>query len=791
MTTRNLQAVLDFYPASRKSIFDFKKSLLCAHRRKLQCKFLRRCREECVIPNSILPKSLQKLRDSQFGKLENMILDIHIDNAKKETRECFLQANRLRREFLNSVPQQFVQIILDWIYNHLRREIDKVKRNHSRKLSSLINGSPWNSYGDGNNVMNISSKQLSSAEICALELGLKFNNPSKKPDILQIFKSFYQKEKVTDNEDENRNLTLAKGVIYGAYIQYSDYNFFPKRFNVALQNLRKDEDIHITKADKANVIVVMDKEAYIEKMNELLRDRNTYEELRSDPVERVSAEFHRNIREIFSDNQFLIKKFQSIGSKLPYLYGNVKTHKQGHPMRPIISTIGSVSYFLSKFLVNLLKPLIGSISSSHIKNSNDFVDKVKSAHIDSNSLFVSFDVKSLFTNVPVEDVLHFLNIELRKYVYTIPVDSVIRLIRLCVIDTCFVFEGKFYKQKFGMQMGNCLSPVLSNIYMEFFEKRIANAIIPDDVYWVRYVDDIFAIVKRHLRVQDFLNDLNSLVETIKFEVEEETEGCLNFLDVKVIKIDNMTKFKIFRKPTNNNLIINAKSTHMLSVKRSALRSMFLRALNIVSPEFLDEEFSYIRDIGVQNHFRSDEIDTCLELAKKSYYRNDKPSPFNLKTSLVLPFHPCLENTTYPLKRLNIDVVFSYRNTIGRTIIRNTPKYDAGIVYRVPCECGKHYLGQTCKKLSKRLNQHKEAIRTNSMSNAINKHTYDCDKPISWSNSDILYKCTDFTLRNILESALIQAGREHNFNHSKGIFNIDPLCLHVATQQYKFRKKLPI
>ena len=300
-----------------------------------------------------------------------------------------------------------------------------------------------------------------------------------------------------------------------------------------------------------------------------------------------------------------------------------------------------------------------------------------------------------------------------------------------------------------------------------------------------------AIVKKHLRIQDFLNDLNSLVETIKFEVEEETEGCLSFLDVKVIKIDNMTKFKIFRKPTNNNLIINAKSTHMLSVKRSALRSMFLRALNIVSPEFLDEEFSYIRDIGVQNHFRSDEIDTCLELAKKSYYRNDKPSPFNLKTSLVLPFHPCLENTTYPLKLLNIDVVFSYRNTIGRTIIRNTPKYDAGIVYRVPCECGKHYLGQTCKKLSKRLNQHKEAIRTNSMSNAINKHTYDCDKPISWSNSDILYKCTDFTLRNILESALIQAGREHNFNHSKGIFNIDPLCLHVATQQYKFRKKLPI
>ena len=230
---------------------------------------------------------------------------------------------------------------------------------------------------------------------------------------------------------------------------------------------------------------------------------------------------------------------------------------------------------------------------------------------------------------------------------------------------------------------------------------------------------------------------------------------------------------------------------MVLVKRSALRSMFLRALNIVSPEYLNEEFACIKEIGLKNNFCPDEIETCLTLAKKSYYRIDKPSPFNLKNSLTLPFHPSLESVAYPLRLLNIDIAFSYRNTIGRTIIKNAPENDTGIVYRIPCECEKYYLGQSCKKLNKRIDQHKYAIRTNNMSNAINRHTYDCNMPISWTKSDILYKCTDFTLRNILESALITVGKKNNFNNSNGIFNLDPLCLHVAAQQYKFRKKIPI
>ena len=473
---------------------------------------------------------------------------------------------------------------------------------------------------------------------------------------------------------------------------------------------------------------------------------------------------------------------------LNHLYGTVKTHKDGFPMRPIISTIGSVSYSLSKFLVNMLQPLVGSISNSHIINAVDFVDKVSPVYVDQNDVLVSFDVRSLFTCVPVNDVLEYLAMELNKYVFSIPTPFIISLIRLCVVDTCFVFNDNFYRQKFGMQMGSCLSPVLSNIYMEFYEARIANGIIPEGTLWFRYVDDVFCIWKNDADIDAFLVNLNFLVPSIQFTVEKETNGGISFLDVKVIRETPRLKFRIHRKQTNNNLIINAKSTHLKDVKYMALRSMFLRALRLVSPEFLDEEFNYIIHIGRKNNFTVNQIDECLSLAKKTFYKTGNNHKFENSNTLVLPFHPCFSNVIYPLKLLNIHTVFSYNSTIGRTLIRNRPKHENGVIYKIPCECGKYYVGQTGKDVNKRISQHQYCIRRDSPNNAINLHVNQCGSPILWNETQILYKQNNFHLRNILETACINYSMQHNFNTSQGLFKLNPLVSHVIAQQYKIKSK---
>ena len=103
-------------------------------------------------------------------------------------------------------------------------------------------------------------------------------------------------------------------------------------------------------------------------------------------------------------------------------------------------------------------------------------------------------------------------------------------------------------------MGSPLSPILANLYMEYFESTLL-PLIPEHLrpsVWLRYVDDVFAIWDTSKNIQDTVVELNNLVPSIEFTVEEERDNSI-ILDVSVIRTERSFKFKVFRKPTNNNL----------------------------------------------------------------------------------------------------------------------------------------------------------------------------------------------------------------------------------------------
>ena len=258
---------------------------------------------------------------------------------------------------------------------------------------------------------------------------------------------------------------IARGCVY-AHMNGPFVTNIPKRFEKALQSLRRNEDIHITKADKSNSFVILDKVNYVEKIDELLNDESTYTKLNKDPTIGVNKNFNSKIKTLLRNYPNLLKSFLVTNPSLPYLYGLVKTHKANNPLRPIISSVGSISYKLSKWLASKLSPLIGTISQSHIRNSTDLVEKFK-RHF-GNFKLISFDVNSLFTKVPVHDLLEFLKEEIHELDIPISIDCFMKLLELCVIDNQFVVNGKFFKQTFGFAMGNPLSPILANLYMEFF-----------------------------------------------------------------------------------------------------------------------------------------------------------------------------------------------------------------------------------------------------------------------------------------------------------------------------------
>jgi hypothetical protein len=73
------------------------------------------------------------------------------------------------------------------------------------------------------------------------------------------------------------------------------------------------------------------------------------------------------------------------------------------------------------------------------------------------------------------------------------VEDVRELLNICLTTTYFQFEDKFYQQKKSMAMGNSLSAVVSNIFMEHPEEIALDTADHKPAKWLRYINDTFAV----------------------------------------------------------------------------------------------------------------------------------------------------------------------------------------------------------------------------------------------------------------------------------------------------------
>ena len=91
-------------------------------------------------------------------------------------------------------------------------------------------------------------------------------------------------------------------------------------------------------------------------------------------------------------------------------------------------------------------------------------------------VLVSFDVVSLFTNVPVDLALRVAEQRLRQDdtladCTALKVEEVVQLLEFCLNATCFAFRGSFFQQTFGTAMGSPVSMTVVNLVMENVEER--------------------------------------------------------------------------------------------------------------------------------------------------------------------------------------------------------------------------------------------------------------------------------------------------------------------------------
>ena len=308
----------------------------------------------------------------------------------------------------------------------------------------------------------------------------------------------------------------------------------------AIKQLKNDTTIKILPADKGNATVIMDVKDYNLKLESVITE-DKYTLLKKNPTKSLETKVYKTLVKYKTEfNDRMRSQLTPHYSKPPHIYGLPKIHKPTIPVRPIVSSIGSPCYNLAKYLVPIISPLTGT-TSSFVKNSAHFVDLIKNETITKEDLMVSFDVESLFTNVPVDEALNIIRNRLEKMPSLSDhthhsIDCIMELLTICVKTTYFQKGTEFYQQKEGMPMGSPLSPIISNIYMEFFEELALETAKLQPSMWLRYVDDTF-VVWPHGRdeLDTFHKHLNSIRQTIKFTFEIEENKCIPFLDVLVKK----------------------------------------------------------------------------------------------------------------------------------------------------------------------------------------------------------------------------------------------------------------
>ncbi len=149
-------------------------------------------------------------------------------------------------------------------------------------------------------------------------------------------------------------------------------------------------------------------------MDEILSDNSKFELLNDDPV-KVTLQRENQVKSLLkklkaadSINQETYNELYPTGSRIGILYGLPKIHKSTIPLRPILSSVNHYSYKIARFFIPLLNPI--SVSSLMIKDSFSFVQELLNSDIDCSKVVIaSFDVTSLFTNIPLNETIDIIS----------------------------------------------------------------------------------------------------------------------------------------------------------------------------------------------------------------------------------------------------------------------------------------------------------------------------------------------------------------------------------------------
>ena len=448
-----------------------------------------------------------------------------------------------------------------------------------------------------------------------------------------------------------------------------------------------------------------------------VKPRSNSKDLIEKEEERINGELTKMLEdgEISSE---LKEGLKSQGGQPPRLYGLAKVHKSSVPVQPVLSMPGSPYFPIANKVTEWLSVVPESKCQS---SSKKIADQLKSIELDDGEVLISFDVVSLYTNVPVQESI--LDSAERLYCgefETPPVskEAFIRLMRLASTDVAMLTHDGYYVQKDGLAMGSPPAPLLANIWLAKKEPAIKD----EAKLFERYMDDIIRTIQSN-KIDGKLNEINELHNNLKFTMELEKDGEIPFLDMLLMRTDIQIESTWYCKPTDTGLVMNFHAVAPKRYKRGVVSGFVHRIHRACSTwSNFDNSLKKAKAVLEKNQYPPMFYEEVIADALKKIV---DPVPTDAKQkstddeAVATKYTVLLQYRGFAtdqfIKKLKdskapVQVVLTLRKLRSCLPSLKSPipkMLRSDVVYRITCpRCQACYVGKTSRHLTSRFAEHK-------------------------------------------------------------------------------------
>ena len=727
-----------------KTFLKYEDHLIKIINNELRNAFLQKCKRADIIPKFLkfrIPTN-GCFDDKTVHEFQRKLLHKEIIRAKMDLDNLKEHLNSKRELVKQEIPHKCLpSVILHSRISQNQHRVDGQNK-HNKKLHNLSQEQGRPLFNVKNTVRLFDLPVTPPAYVIeTLSLGPRtpILNPFDPKEVLATLDGFLydcKQHKVSDEMMTDINIKTIN------YIKKCD-KLKPSRNMMMTNKYLRENKLLAIPFDKGVGICLMTKDTYEEKMRQItdLPQFQKYEKPRKNAKNPVLKEEERiisilkNLRATGKINEDLYQKLSPVGSQPPRLYGLAKVHKKNTPMRPVLSMPGSAYYKIAKEVTQWLS----NVKECQIQCSTKLIcDSLKDVQLEDNEKLVSFDVSSLYTNVPVEEAINTCADLLFNSSARLPVDkdTFITLAKLASCNVVMSTSDGYFTQVDGLAMGSPCAPLLANGWLSQFDSDIkGNAKL-----YFRYMDDIIRDISSN-KLQEKLQEINSYHESLKFTQEEESDGILPFLDMSIRHNEDGTLSSTwYYKPSDTGLIMNFHALAPMRYKRAVVCGFVHRIYrSCTSWELVHESLERAKVILTNNQypprfFEKIIHDTLTRIVGDIRAEKEKPKEF-----LLFLQYRGKNSETYArdLRKIGAPcrVIFSLRKLKTVTPSLKPPvekTLKSGVVYKIECpRCSACYVGATARHLTTRFKEH---IQKNE---AVSKHLSLCGSVVSEKDLNIL------------------------------------------------------